>query len=270
MRIVCKVFCVSWLVAVPLFGQGMPTSQPEVLQVIREEIKVGHTRDHVKVESGWPAAFAKANFPYNYIALESMTGSPEVWFLAPFSSHAVMGESMKRENDDPALSEELARLSRADAEHLSGARSFHAVARKEMSHGPFPDIAKQRFYEVTIFQVRPGHEQDFENAAKAYGAALGRVSPAASFRVYEVVAGLPGGSYVVFSSVSSFGDFDKMMSEGQAVMKGLTPLEGAALQRFSSDGLISVETQRYRLDPDMSYVPQEVRDSDPAFWKAKK
>ena len=34
--------------------------------------------------------------------------------------------------------------------------------------------------------------------------------------------------------------------------------------------MVNVETQRLRLDPDMSYVPKEVRAQDPAFWTPKK
>jgi hypothetical protein len=251
-----------------VFAQGLPTSQPNFLQIFREEIKVGHSSDHVKVEAGWPAAFAKAKSPDYYVALEAITGTPEVLFVVPFASQAALGDSMKRD-DDPALSAELARLSRADAEHVSGTRTLHAFARKDLSFGPFPETAKQRFFELTFFRVRPGHEQEFEAAAKAYGTALGRVSPTASFRIYQVAAGMPGPVFLIFSSVRSFGEFDKMRADGQAAMKGVTPQELATLQKFVAEGMINEETERFRLDPEMSYVPQDVRDSDPAFWKPK-
>jgi hypothetical protein len=261
--LVCAAFA-------PALAQGLPTTQPEYLQVIREEIKVGHTTDHAKVEAGWPAAFARAKSPDYYIALSSITGTPEAWFVIPYKSHAAMGEGMKRENDDPVLAQELARLSRADAEHISGARTIHAVAMKDLSHGPFPSTEKQRFWEIVQFRVRPGHEADFAAAARSYGAALGRVDPEASFRVYQVRAGMPGPSYLVFSSVTSFDGFDKQAEGERSLIQSLTAEEKATLQKFSTDALISEETQRFRLDPDMSYVSQEVRDQDPAFWKQKK
>jgi hypothetical protein len=34
--------------------------------------------------------------------------------------------------------------------------------------------------------------------------------------------------------------------------------------------MINAETQRFRLDPNMCYVPKEVRASDPTFWNPKK
>ena len=52
--------------------------------------------------------------------------------------------------------------------------------------------------------------------------------------------------------------------------KGMTKEEQATLQKFSTEGLINVETQRFRLDPNMCYVPKDVRAQDPAFWMPKK
>jgi hypothetical protein len=139
-----------------------------------------------------------------------------------------------------------------------------------MSHGAFPDVAKQRFYEVTIFRVRPGHEDQFAEAAKAYGSAAGRTAPGAAYRVYEVVAGMPGPTYFVISSVVSHGDFDKAASEGDATTKGMTKEQLAVMDKFGAEGLINAETQRFRIDPNMCYVPKDVRASDPAFWNPKK
>jgi hypothetical protein len=256
--------------AVAAFAQGLPTSQPGLLYLIREEVKVGHAADHPKVEAGWPAAFQKAKSPYYYVALASLSGTPEVWFVSPYENHAAFGDSLKRESEDPVLTAELERLSRADAEHVTSVRQIQAVARKELSHGTFPDVAKQRFYEITIFRVKPGHESGFVDAAKAYGAAAGRGAPDVNYRVYQVVAGMPEPTYLIFSSVVSFGDFDKMMTSSEATMKAATDDERKTLQTFMADGVYSTETFRFRLDPAMSYVPKEVRDADPAFWAPKK
>jgi len=43
-----------------------------------------------------------------------------------------------------------------------------------------------------------------------------------------------------------------------------------ALQKFMLEGVVNVETQRFRLDPGQSYVPKETRAQDPAFWMPKK
>jgi hypothetical protein len=246
----------------------MPTSQPTLLTIVREEVKVGRANDHQRLEAGWPAAYEKAKSPDTYLALVSMTGPSEAWYVAPYASHAALGESMKREAADPVLSAELARLAKADAEMLNNVRVMQAVGRPDLSVGAFPAIARQRFYEVTIFRVRPGHDQSFEAVAKAYGAAAKRAAPNTSYRVYQVVAGAPGPLYLVFSSVEDYADLDKAMAEGEATMKAMPAEDMAALQKFAREGLINSESQRFRVDPVQSYVDKATRDSDP-FWRPK-
>ena len=252
------------------FAQGMPTSQPTLLTIVREDVKIGRNAEHARFEAGWPAAYRKAKSPDYYLAFVSMTGPNETWYVTPFASHAAIADGMKREAADPVLSAELERLSRGDAEFLNNVRVMQAAGRPDLSMGAFPDLAKVRFTEITWFRVRPGHEAGFEAAAKAYGAAARRAAPATSYRIYEIVAGLPGPTYLIFGSVESYASFDQMMAAGQATMRGATPDEMAALQKFSAEGLINSETQRFRLDPVQSYVAPETRAVDPDFWIPKK
>jgi heme-degrading monooxygenase HmoA len=249
---------------------GLPTSQPNYLTIVREEVKLGRSADHERIEAGWPAAYDKAKSPDYYLAYVSTTGRPEAWFVAPSESHKSMGDSMARENDDAVLSAEVKRLQKVDADVLNNVSVIQARGRKELSMGAFPELAKTRFVEITIFRVRPGHEREFEAAAKAYGSAAKRAAPETSFRVYEVIAGIPGPTYFVFSSTQSFAQFDKATEDGMATMKGASDEERSTLEKFSREGLINVETQRFRVDPAMSYVPKEIRASDPAFWMPKK
>lgn len=252
--------------AAAALSQGIPTSQPTVLTITREEVKVGHNAAHSAHEAGWPAAYAKAKSAYYYLAMVSVTGPNEAWYVSPYQSHAALGESMKMESTDAALSTELARLARVDAEHINGVRVIHAAARTDLSYGAFPDMALARFWEITTFRVRPGHEEGFANAAKASAAAAQRAVPSMSWRTYQVMAGLPGPTYLVFASVPTFGEFDRSMEQGMALAKAFTPDEMATLQKFSSSGLINAETQRFRLDPVQSYVDAATKAKDAAFW----
>ena len=255
--------------AATALAQGMPTTQPKFLHIFREQVKPGRAAQHAKWEAGWPAAFEKAKSPYNYIALQSITGPPEVLYLSPLANQAAYGEMVAAEND-PALAPELERLANGDQEFLSEQSAIQAVAMPDLSHGAFPDIGKMRYYEITTFRVRPGHQDAWIAATKAYKAATTRSAPGASWRTYEVVAGAPGGTYLIFSSVGSFAEFDKMMAEGEATMKGATPEEMGVLGKFMKESVFSVSTNRYRVDPGQSYVNAETKSKDPAFWSAKK
>jgi hypothetical protein len=248
------------------FGQGMPTSQPSLITIVREDVKTGHNAMHSAFEAGWPAANAKAKSPYFYLAMVAITGPNESWYVTPYASNAAIGESMKLESNNKVLGADIARLEKGDADHINSSRRLYAAARPDLSYGAFPDMGLARFWEVTTFRVRPGYEEAFANAAKAYAAAAKRAAPNMSWRTYEVIAGLPGPTYLVFSSVQSFAEFDRSMQDGMALGKAFTPEEQQTLEKFGASGLINSETQRFQLDPVQSYVDAATKSKDPKFW----
>ncbi|HJS58438.1 MAG TPA: hypothetical protein VKA01_10090 [Vicinamibacteria bacterium] len=250
-------------------AQSLPTSQPKFLHIVREEVKIGRAAEHSKWEAGWPAAFEKSKSPNTYIALVSVTGPTQAWYVSPYASQAAFGEGAARDDADAVLTAELDRLSRGDAEFVSGLNALQAVARPELSHGAYPDLAMMRFWEIGTFQVRPGHGEEFEAAVKAYAASAKRSAPNAAWRTYEVVAGAPDGTYLFFSSVASYGEFDRAKEEGDATWKGLNNDERSVMQKLLADGTVTSWSNRFRLDPVQSYVPMETRQKDPAFWMPK-
>ena len=250
-------------------AQALPTSQPGVITVIRENVKIGRSAEHARIEAGWPAAFAKAKSPTYYMALTSMTGANEAWFLVPFASRAAEEADMKRNAADPALEAELERLARADGEVLDNLRTMQLRARPDLSMGAFPDLAKARYYEVTWFRVRLGQDQAFEAASKTWMASAKRNAPNTSYRTYVLEAGGLAGTFLVFTSFEAYAELDRMATDGDKIWGGMTPDELAVMEK-AVGGIISIETQRFRVDPTMSYVDQATRDKDPAFWNPKK
>lgn len=257
--------------ALPLLSvaQELPSSQPNLVHIWRETVKPGRAAEHAAHEAGFPAAFAKAGSPDYYLALTSVTGPNEAWYVTPFKSHAAIAEMFKRESGDPALSAELGRLSRVDAEYLEDVRVIQAVGRPDLSVGTYPDLAKARFFEITVYRIRPGHVEQFEAAAKAWGAAVKRAAPAIAGRVYQVIAGMPNPTFLVFSSVEDYAQFDRLDADVVATWKAVTTVERETIQKFAAEAVIEEETNKFRLDPIQSYVPKETRDKDPAFWLAK-
>jgi hypothetical protein len=264
------IIAAVWISGVtPAPGQGLPKSQPKMITLVREEVKVGRNAEHSKFEAGWPAAMEKAKSPDFYLGMTSLTGLNEAWFVVPWESYAAVGESMKREDKDPVLSAELARLSLGDAEYVTSARTIQARARTELSVGEFPDVSKIRFFQITVWRVRTGHQQQFEDAAKAYGAARTRSGSKEGFRMYEVVSGMPAPTYLVISSVETYAGFDGIMAADQETWKAMTGEEKGAIQKAGSEAVISSEENKFKVDPQMSYVPKETREKDAEFWMSK-
>ena len=251
-------------------AQAVPATQPKFLHIFREQVKPARGAEHALWESGWPAAYEKAKSTTAYLALSAITGPQEVWYVIPYASQAAYGEVSAWEEAQPGLTAELDRLAKGDADFLAEASALQAVAVPELSHGSFPDVAKQRYWEITTFRIRPGHEPAWIAATNAYKAAASRSAPGANWRTYRVVAGAPDGTFLVFSSVAAFGEFDKMMADGDATMKGATAEEMQVLGSFMKESVINVSTNRYRLDPKQSFVDAATKAKDPAFWTPKK
>ena len=254
----------AWAPLAP--AQDLPTAQPNLITIWRESVKPGRAAEHARHEAGFPAAFAKAGSPDYYLALTSVTGPDEAWYLTPAKSHAVIGESFKLEAREPALGAELARLARIDAEFISALRIIQARARPELSVGEFPDLAKARFFEITVYRLRPGHESHFEAAAKAWGTALKRTAPSMSGRVYQVIAGMPSPTFLVISSVEDYADFDRLGADSAATWAATTPAEQETIRKFATEAVLEEETNKFRVDPGQSYVSKETRAKAPVFW----
>lgn len=251
------------------FGQtGLPTTQPKLLTIVREEVKPGRAADHAHHEAGWPAAFEKAKSTDYYLAMTSLTGSPEAWYVAPQESHATIAASMKREDKDPVLSAELTRLGARDAEFIKNVTIIQAAGRPDLSFGKFPDVAKARFFEIITFTVRTGHVEKFEAIAKIYGNIRKRVAPDSSYRTYQVIAGMPAPTYFIFISVDDYAKFDQTTADHLKTITGMNPQEKAEFDKWG-DFMVKEETQRFRLDPKQSYVSKEARAADPEFWSPK-
>jgi len=249
-----------------LAQQDIPTTQPTHLTIYIDQVKVGMDAAHAANEAGWPAAFAKAGTPETYLALASMTGTSEVWFTSPYESYTHEGASMARDEADPVLSAELARLWANDGQFLESSRTVQAVARPDLSHGEFPDLARARFWEISTFRIRSGHDAQFEEAAKLYGEVAARLAPEANFRIYMVTAGMPAGTYLIFSSVEEYGDFDQVMADGNTIFEGMTDDEREVFEKFALEAQQFSITNRFRLDPGMSYVDAATKAVDPEFW----
>lgn len=258
------------LTCVPLgFAQsGLPAAQPKRLTIIREHVKPGMGAGHARHEAGWPAAFEKAKSPDYYLALTSMTGPTEAWYLIASESHAAEAAAMKRDAKDEVLSAELDRLALGDAEFITGVTTVQTIGRPDLGYGKFPEIGKARFFEILFFSVRQGQEGRMDAMLKTYAGVRKRVSPDASYRVYTVQAGMPDPTYIIMMSVADYAEFDRTMAEHNKVFEVATAEEQAEFAKWG-EIVHRSEANRFRVSPGMSYVSKEVRASDPGFWSAK-
>ena len=259
------------LVAFPLRAAESPgpPGPPKVLQIYREEVKVGKAPAHVKVEKGFVAAMAKANWPTHYLAMTTVTGPSEAWFLTGYPSFAAWEKDRDDTDKNSAFTADLDRLVEKDGELLTNGRSLVALLREDLSAGAPVDIAKMRYFRLLTFRVRPGHESDFQDAVKIVRSAYEKAKVEVPWAVYQISGGMPGPTFMLMMPMKSMSEIDAAIARAGAIREAEGPENEKALAKLASDGFASVETNIFAFSPAMSYPSKEFVARDPEFWTLK-
>jgi hypothetical protein len=245
-------------------AQSLPTAPPPYLAIVTEQVAPGHGPAWARLAAERRAVAERGGIAATTLALRATTGVDEAWFISPAGSSAEIGERAAR-RPGTADAGALDRVESAMAAHLSARRTVLARARPDLSRGAYPDLATQRVWEISVFRVQAGNDDAVAAAFASYAAAADRAKLGLAWRVYEVVAGMPGPAFLVFSSFPTHAGLDTMAAEDHAIVPSFTAENGVAFNRLQK-ALVSGEVNRYRLDPALSTVPAQVRALDPAFW----
>jgi hypothetical protein len=244
---------------------------PKVLQIFREEVKVGKTAAHQKVEVGWPKAFAQAKWPTYYLAATSMTGPSEAWYMTGYPSYAAYEADQQNLEKASALFAETQRLSALDGELLTQGRGMLAAYRDDLSYNAAVNLSKMRYVTITVTRVRPGHDAEFVEARKTVKAAHEKAGLPDGAAIYQVTAGAPAGTYLVLVARASLEELDRNDAiHGDAYRQALGGEAGQKrLAELQSSALISTESNHFAFSPAMSYASPRMIEGDPAFWSPK-
>jgi hypothetical protein len=243
---------------------------PKVLVISREFVKPGRTgMIHEKSESAFVQAMVKAKSPTHYLAVTSLSGRSRALFLTGYDSFEAWEKDNQAVEKNAALSASLDHALMADGDLLSDYDQTVGTFSEEYSLRPNVDIAHMRYFEVSLFQVKPGHRKEWGEIVKLVMAAYKNI-PDAHWATYEVAYGQQGNAtYVVFSALKSASEIDHAFTEdkdfvaamGEEGMKKLSEMESSAME--------SSQTNLFAFSPSMSYPSEEWVKADPEFWKPK-
>lgn len=251
----------------PLVAQTTAMNDPPpVLWIQRELVKPGKGSAHNDWEAGWPAAFGRANWPTNYLGMNAMSGTNEAWFLVGYPSFDAMEKDLAATDANASLTAEMKRLGAGESDFVESTSGVLAQYIPSLSYKPGVDLVKMRYFEVIRFAMKPGHEGDFAKAAALYRDGYTKAGIDQHWAIYRVVSGMPGGTFLVFAPMRSLSNFDKSVSEDEAMARAMGPDQMNALNKLVTDGVATVQSQIFALNPKMSYVNKEMKAADP-FWR---
>ena len=261
---VCAVALGVSFVAVPVAQQG--PGPRKVLQITREEIKAARATPHARAEEAYVRAFRANKAPVYYVGLRSLTGPTEAWFVSSYDSYA----ALEQENDlvakNASLTKALEMADEQDAPFRTNTRTVIAELQEELSYRMRPSVQDMRYMHVTTIRVRPGWGSAFEDVRKIGKAAHEKANVDEHWALYQVVSGMPGGTYLMMQGSMSMKEDDND-PHTQAYRDALGDEGRAKLQQFQRDGMLGVETVTFEISPQMSNVPDDWLKARPDFWK---
>lgn len=253
-----------------LFAQApMPPGPPKVLQIFREEVKPGKGPAHLKWETGWPKAFAKVSWPTHYLAMTSVSGPSEAWFMTGYESFAAWEKDRQNFDKNQTLKSEDDRLTQGDGEFLSASRSIVAVYREDLSSKTAIKLPTMRYFRVFTFRVRPGHDSDFADAAKIVKGAYEKANVDVPWATYQISSGMLTPTYLLFLPMKSLDEIDSAMARSKTIQEAEGEENQKKLLKLASDGYLTIDSNIFAFDPKISYPSKEFIAGDPEFWTPK-
>ncbi|MGA8532545.1 MAG: hypothetical protein WB615_00390 [Candidatus Tumulicola sp.] len=241
---------------------------PKVLVIYREFLKPGRAGTvHEKSERAFVEAFTKAKWPTRYIAADSQSGKPRTLFLVGYDSFDAWEKDNKAIAKNTALSSTFDRASMTDGDLQSDADAGIFTLSDEYSLRSSVDIAHMRYFEISGYQIRPGHHKDWDDAVKLVKEAYEKV-PGAHWATYERVFG-GGTTYLVFTPLKFASEIDQESDQNKQFVAAMGEEGMAKLRELEASGIESTQTNLFMFNPRMSYPRDEWIKADPDFWKSK-
>jgi hypothetical protein len=248
-------------------GAGIPP--PKVLVIQREVLKPGRAgATHLKTESAFVQAMTAAKWPTHYFAAESLSGLSRALFFIGYPSFAAWEKDNQDTAKNATLSAAFDHASLMDGEQLSEYSSGAFLFNEESSLGANVDIAHMRYFEISQFRIRPGHEKDWDDLVKLYKSTYAKAVPTAKWAVFDSMYGVDnGGLHLVFIPMRSLAEVDQSLLDGKKFEGALGETGLKKLSELSAACIESSQTNLFQFNPKMSYPAEEWIKADPDFWK---
>ncbi len=245
------------------------TPPPKVLVVDREFLKPGKGGSaHEKAESAFVQAFARAKWPTHYLAANSLSGKNRALFFIAYDSFEAWEKDNMAQQNNPTLSAALDRALFNDGDLLSEADASVLVYNEEQSLRAPVDIAHMRYFEISLYRVRPGHRKEWSDAVQLVKAAYEKV-PGTHWAMYEAMFGQEDVTYIVIIPRKSAAEIDHESEESKAFMAAMGGDGMKQLGELERSAVEFTQTNLFQFNPAMSYPRDEWVKADPDFWKPK-
>jgi hypothetical protein len=259
--------CLGTATVVSAQEKSMNTAPPKILNVVREVVKPGKGgAAHERTESAFVRAMTAAKATDHYFALDALTGPSRTLFLSGYDSFAELEKIQRAEQANATLSDALDRAGQADGDLLQSYETSTYVLNTEQSNPGADGLKGARYFEIEVFQIKPGHEADWDAAVKLVIPALAKANPDDHWAMYDRVYGGPFVA-VVMRPLKSAAQIDQSFAADPKFAAALGEDGMKKLNELSAASMESHESNLFVINPRISYVGADMIASDPTFWK---
>jgi hypothetical protein len=243
---------------------------PKMLVLVHQEFKFGKAGERQKLSAAISRACEHLDVPNDWIDLQSLTGPREALSFDPFDSFEQVDTAVAVWGRIFATHPELAHLQEQLEALLSRETTQIAVRRDDLGYRPQSiDFSKARFMRVLEVRLNPGRESDFVEAFRILSHAYETIKADAPWVVYQVNAGMPAPTFIVFLPMRTLKQNDDLLNWRRSLREAEGEEASHRMEQIARDAYAATESNLYAISPEMSHVSKEFADGDPQFWSPK-
>lgn len=262
-RTLASLLAVPFLLSVMSVAQQMSMMKPpNVLEIIREQVKTGKGAMHDKHEAAWLHAMKANKYNDFTLAVSSVTGDNEEWFFVGFDSFAGYEKGAKGMMENAALRNIMESYGEKDADYIDKTSTVLAKYRPELSYKPEFNLGEFRYFTIGVLHLKVG--ADAADLYKTLNMAREKSGVETHNVVFQVMSGMPAGTYLSFVPLKDLSAWDAPPNE-----KMDAAMKEAKWSEVVSANVAGFYPRLFAFNPMLSNVPENVAKASPEFWHPK-
>ncbi len=247
-------------------AQTPPVPPPNILNIETINIKPYQDEPYDKVASEYPGLSEKVKDPTHVLAMEALTGAPRAIYLSGFDSFEALQKNEEWLLGDAATDAKFDALDARAAPYISEVHHTIWHYRPDLSNNVAgADLPHSHYWEVIIFHMRAGHDEQFGELTKLYRDANLKSRQNTPWAAYEGLMGVSN-SYLVLLPMKSLKDQDASLAHRKDFAAALGDGGRARMNKLSEENVASVEDNLWMVNPEWSYVEKSWIEADPQYW----
>jgi hypothetical protein len=239
---------------------------PNILNIQTDNIKPYEDGPYDNVASEYPALSQQLKDPTHFLAMEALTGTPRATYLFGYDSYEALQKNEEWAVGNAAIDAKFDALAVREAPYVSEIHYTIWHYRPDLSNNVAgSDIPHSHYYEVVVFHMRSGHDEQFEDLTKLYRDANLKSGQNIPWAAYEGLNGVTD-AYLVLVPMASLKDEDTGLAHGKDFGAALGDEGRRRMNKLSEESVASVEDNIWMVIPEWSYVEKSWIEADPQYW----